>query len=706
MPVGDYVAGLAAFAGTWGGAACVAAFVVRRRVPRLDPVARGLALALLFLAALLAAHLLPGLLGILSPLSVTTTAVAAAALASRLPATPTAGEPSPTPAPARPSGRASRALAAMAVLVASVGLVAVLLRLRNQPPIHIDAVSFALPGVAQWMRSGSVWDAGAFVPLYQVRTYPNNGELLDLAAILPWHNDAFLRLVSLPLLGMTGFAVYAVGRELRAPAATAVLLATAVLMTQAVAIPALDHLKPDIFMYATFSAGAAFLVRHARTERDSDLLLAGLGLGLAFGARWYGVSTVVVVAAIWLAALLVARRPPRRVVRAGAVLAAVVLGAGGFWLLRNLALTGNPLYPVRLAPFGFTLLDAPVDRLGFTIVDRLDQPAVLREHVLPGWWAALGPTGLLVVIGGAAALLLAAGRRRRPDGRPLAIGAAALGLAITYLFLPAGSQGLASEPAPGIVEANTRWLVPALLLGAGTTAWAAGLLRRGGLAVDLLAFVAILASAPRLLVASTRDVVLALAVVLVVAVGWLGRDAAARALDRLASRRRAAIIAVSAAGLAAALGVAGHEHQRRYNQLRYADRSPILAWVEANAPAGQRVGVTGYWAPGFVPTYGLFGPRLGNHVGYVGSVEAGQVWPHARAAEFRRALQRGGYGLLVVGRLTNSAGRVQTAGDPPHARWAAAAGFSEVARDRSFVLLARRPATPAARPDQVGARTS
>src|SRR2546423_13840784 len=97
MPLGDYLEGLAFFAGTWGGAAYVAASVERRRLPRLDPVPRALALALLFLAALLAAHLIPGMLGVLEPWTVTLTGLLGALAATRIPASRAASEPAPTP---------------------------------------------------------------------------------------------------------------------------------------------------------------------------------------------------------------------------------------------------------------------------------------------------------------------------------------------------------------------------------------------------------------------------------------------------------------------------------------------------------------------------------------------------------------------------------------------------------------------------------
>jgi hypothetical protein len=696
MPLRDYLVGLAFFAGTWGAAAYVAATVERRILPRLEPAVRALALGLLFLSVLVAAHVIPGMLGLLDREWVMLTALAGAALASRLPQSQRARERSATPT-APPAGRLGTAMAALAVLAVSAVLLAALSEVRGQPPEAVDAMSFALPGVAQWVRSGSIWDVGAFLGLIQVRTYPNNGDVLALAAILPWRNDAFLWLLPLPLLGMTGLGVYAAGRELRAPAATAAILGAAVVAARTVAEPTLYGLKPDAFMYATFAAGLLFLLRHARTRARSDLVLAGLGLGLAFGSRWYGLPIVTVVVAVWAAGLLVARRPVAWVLREGLVVVAVVLAAGGFWLLRNLALTGNPLYPVKVELLGTTIFHAPRDILnekaGFSVIGRLGQPGFLRHELVPAFRAAFGLPGLIVLLGS----LLASGlalrhARRRVSARPLAIMVAAAGVALVYAFLPAGAQGLAAGPVPGIVEANTRWLVPALLLAASASAWAIGRLGRARPAVDLLALVCVLVSLAAVFEVGNARVALAAAVLLLV---WV----LARRLPmapRMLLRGRGPLAGGAAAACVALLAAAGYAHEKGYNEHRFQGRSAVVDWVQAHSPSGARIGLAGHPTPGaFVPNYALFGPRLRNQVAYVGPVVSDQVRFYHDPARFRRAVRR--YDLVAVGRLEapdfEHPRRQRILAQPRDARWARSAGFVEVARDDSYILLARPGST-------------
>jgi dolichyl-phosphate-mannose-protein mannosyltransferase len=554
----------------------------------------------------------------------------------------------------------------------------------------VDANSFALPGVAEWVRTGSIWHVGAFLPLLQVRTYPNNGDVLSLAAILPWRDDAFLRVLPLPLMAMTGLGVYAIGRELGARAATAALLAAAAVSVKTIADSALYDLKPDVFMYATFAGGTLFLLRHVRTRARSDLLLAGLGLGLAFGSRWYGLSTIVVVLGVWAAGLLLARWPVGQVARAGGVLLAAVLAAGGFWLLRNLALTGNPLYPVKVHLLGVTLLDAPRDvfteKLGLTIVDRLGQAGFLRHELLPGLRHGFGLPGVLAVAGTLLAIPFAVrGGRKHADGGLLALIAAAAALVVVYAFLPAGAQGLREMAFPGIVGETVRWVAPAFLLGAGATAAAAARLQpRGRLAIEAAACLSALIAARAAFPVSTPRFALTLLVLGVVCASAF----------RLARAGRAAI-AASATVAALALAVAGYVHQRRYDDVRFEAQSAAVSWVDAHAASGRRVGVAGSWsAAAFVPIYGLFGPRFRNEVQYVGPIVSDQLRFYHDPARFRAALGHGRYDLLAVGRLqAQSLDRPRpprTLNEPPEARWARSAGFAEVARDGAFILLARR----------------
>ena len=352
-------------------------------------------------------------------------------------------------------------------------------------------VTFHLPLVAGWLEAGSLWQVEDFVPDKAPGYYPANGDIPLLAVVLPWDREFLAHVVNLPLLGLLGVALYATGVELGAARAQALLFAAAVVALPAVAVIAVLGLA-DTFLLAAFACGVLFLVRHARLGRRSDLVLAGLGLGLAMGSKWYGVTALAAVLAAWALAWLLARRPWRRLALDGAVLLGLAALAGGIWLVRNLVEAGNPVFPVEVAPLGLTLFDAPRDFerevFGFAIADYLDQPDLVRRLIVPGLRGTLGLTALVLAAAGIAAAV-AAFRSRPRSGRPLALLAAALLVALAYVVTPYSAQGFEGQPDAG---PNARYVVPALVLLAPVAAWAATRFVRVGLALQLGAVAGVL----------------------------------------------------------------------------------------------------------------------------------------------------------------------------------------------------------------------
>lgn len=700
MPLGDYLVGLGFFMGTTGGAGLAAVVVARRRLDHLSGSAAAVAYAILVVAAVIAVHVGPLALGVLNRWTALAASVLLLAGAARV--RRRRAPPEPARDPVRGSDAISWLLASAALTAVLLYVLAFMREHATAAVSHSDYVHFTMPQIARWIQSGTLWETIEFHPRYPVGAYPNNGDAWYLAFVLPWRSDAFVRVAALALVALAALGTYAIARELRAGPAAAGLFAALVVATRVVTIPAVGYVKPDAFMLATFAAGTLFSLRALRTRELSDLVLAGIGLGLAFGARWYGLPFAAVVIGAWSVAALLSRVPARTVAKRGAVVAALVLAWGGIWLLRNLVVKGNPVHPVEVGAFGVTLFDAPRDEVlettGFSVAGYLDNPDVLSSSVLPEWKEAIGAAGL-VAAGGVAVALAGAWRRAR-DMAVVLVAAVAVVLAGVYLCLPGTAQGGEDEPYAGLVAANSRYLAPALLLGAATAAWAATAarqpwLRRG---LELAALVAVVEG----LVADHRPPLAGIlpfdieAVHLVQVVGGLAVLAAAAAAglalrSRLTGGARRAVAA--AAALAVALGVAlgGHVEQERFNDRRYVGADPVIDFILDNAPAGRRIGVTGIWNTVLVgPTLPAFGPRFRNHVAYIGPVERGTLQYYSDRELFLDALRRGRYDLVVVGR-----GFMPTGAPSREQRWLRAGGYVSVVESERFELV-RRPEVPSA----------
>ncbi len=693
---GAYVAGGLLLGAELGAAATVAALAVRRRTEGLRGPERAVALGLLGALTLVAIQLLPLALGILTRGTALLAAGLLALAATRIPPRPNARPAAhPLRPGAPPSGhtkwflqprwpradaglRWPRAdaglewLLALAAVLATAGFwIAYLEVFATYHPVSVDALSFHFPGVIRYLQSGTLWQTAQYLPGQAQANYPQSGDMLMLALTLPWHSLAFVRLADPALLALAGVAVYATARELGAPPPASALATVALLAIRPVLGPALGDVLTDPAFVAGFAAGNLFLLRHWRTGAGAELALAGAGYGLALGSKWYGLTDVPLVIAAWIAVSLLARRPRARLARETGVLAAVCLLVGGVWMLRNLILTGNPVFDYRVSVLGATVFPAPPNplrsQLGFTLAHYLGDPGVLRDYVWPVFRADFGLTGALLLAAVAIAAASARSRGRRAAARLDAsrigiLAAGAVLCAAAYALTPYGAQGPAGMPV--LVDANTRYGAPALLLAAPLLARLIGRAGRLRAPLELLLAVLTVIDLRRYVDTGAGRIALSAGLAVVVL-------AALRARPRLALGATLVVVAL-----------AGYHYQRVLARRPYLPGDPTVDYVLARAPAHTRIAITGQWtAQGLVPVAPLFGPRLENDVRYIGRYDEHRLQAYAEPAPFLRALAADRPALLEVG--TGFPPRP----DPLEARWAAAAGYRVVARSARLVLM-------------------
>ncbi len=392
----------------------------------------------------IAADLVPAALGVLTR----GTALAAAVLSLTIAwllgrrgagamARTTPGRDSPPPVAL--GSPLSVATAGASALVLGSYVAARLRVLIGQPVTNIDLLGFHLPGVARFIQTGSVWHVDQFLPGFATAQYPHNGDFLMLATVLPWHDVAFARVPALVYLALTALAVYALAVELGATRAASVTFSAIALAVPSFLRPALDGLPDDVTV-GLLATGCLFLVRHWRTSRRGELALAGLAMGLGFGGEWFGLTAGAVVVAVWLGGRIVARRVRPSLVRdTGHLLGMMALG-GGFWLVRNLIESGNPIYPKTVSLAGLRLFQGSrgdvIDRFGYAITDYISKPHILREYIYPGFKSQLGIAGLVLLAGLAAALASARWRHDRGSRYLLAAVLVVAGIFLVYTITP------------------------------------------------------------------------------------------------------------------------------------------------------------------------------------------------------------------------------------------------------------------------------
>jgi hypothetical protein len=376
------------------------------------------------------------------------------------------------------------------------------------------------------------------------------------------------------------------------------------------------------------------------------LLVAGLAMGIALGTK----LTISGATAVFAIGVLFVVPPGLRRKALGVFIAGVVATAG-FWFLRDLIHSGNPLPWIRhLGP-----IDLPGPNRGLEGRDDFTVAHYILSNPSTSLWRAyflnpienlLGPLWFLILGGAAAGAIVAVWRPRSPAVR--LAGAVTIAAAIAYLFTPLTAAGPEGHPlAFGI---NLRYLTPGLALG-----------------------LALLPLEPRLAPARWRLPLIAGGVVTLFLtshysdanVAWKGDFASipwaaligivlvgAPVGLALLARRNALAAGLAGAVLAISIAAVGWERHDDYFAHRY-DRADefrfqlddAVRW--AKPTEGLRIAVAG--TSGAYNQYGFYGDDLSNYVQYVGRhLPEADFRQIEKCSAFREALNAGDYDFLIT----------------------------------------------------------
>jgi hypothetical protein len=557
------------------------------------------------------------------------------------------GPPHPLTGPAGQSVNVATLLALLIAAIAVVDFASGVRMKLDTGMTGFDSTWYHAPFAAGFFQAGNTWDLHFIAPQFLAWFYPANAEVFHGIGMVAFDRDLLSPLLNLGWFVGCLVACWCIGRPYGVAPWSLVLGAIAL------SVPTLSdqagEARNDIvgifFLLAAIAIAVNAWAAREEEERSSPtgaLVVIGLAAGLAAGTKLNFLLPCAV-----LVAGLVAIAPAGGRGRATAAVFLPAL-AGGYWYLRNLVHSGNPL--PWFDRFGPISLPAPGQELGgreeHSVLGYLTDGSVWSDWFLPGLHDGLGFFWPLLAAFALAGLLLCLGRGASPLLRVL--GAVGLAAAIAWLIAPTSASG--PEGMPRGFESGLRYLAPALVLG-----------------------LALLPVAPPL-----RDRLR----------GWAGGGPRWR-------------LAVPTWGIAAACGLlvmavvaAGYPVQRDYLRDRYANpdfTTPGLdaAFKWAQSVSGARIATTS------TRQYPLFGTDLSNRVQFVGEEHphGGFVAPTTCPA-WRRALNAGDYDYVVASRDRIEPGKPPY---PPTARWTEAPQATIVLREPpTAVFKLKGPLDPSA----------
>jgi len=538
-----------------------------------------------------------------------------------------------------------------------------------------DSTWYHGPFAAGFMQSGDTWDLHFIAPQFLAWFYPANAEIFHAAGMLAFGRDVLSPLLNLGWFVGCLVACWCIGRPYRV-APWSLALGAIALSVPALADQAGEARNDIVGIFFLLAAVAIALnawkgratpsserscPRIPGTTAYGPCLVVGLAAGLAAGTK---LNFLLPAAVLVVGLAVIGPRGERGRAFAASTLAA--LAGGGYWYLRNLLHTGNPLpWFQHLGPID---LPAPEQALGgreaHSAFSYLTDGTVWSDWFLPGLHAGLWFLWPLLL---AAALLgltlaLVAPLRRRDENRttypeigPSAVlvvaGAVGLVTALAWLLAPTSASG--PDGMPRGFESGLRYLAPALVLG--------------------------LALLPAALPVRR----------------WLGGagyppngrilkmpGSSARHLSGRGIPRAPLAIAILLAMLLVV--VIGYPVQRHYLENRYASPSftaPGLnaAFAWARDVSNARIATTG------TRQYPLSGTDLSNHVQYLGTEQPhGGFEPPRTCREYLQLLNDGSYDYVIATRDRTEPGK------PPYplsAKWTEDAGGTPVLKEPPSVVF-------------------
>ncbi len=350
----------------------------------------------------------------------------------------------------------------MALVVAHWGLTA--MDALGRGVFNFDSLWYHLPFAVEMAHGHSVTGLHYTETVFTNWFYPQNSELLHSVGILVTGRDTLSLFLNLGWLGTAFLAAWCIGRPYgRAPLTT--VAAAVILECHTLVVREPGAAKNDLMAAALLLAAIAILVnwkaslpRTGPASQWPPLAVAGLATGMAVGTK----STALAMAAALTLAVIVLAPSGRRWAVTGWWFVAGLAG-GGYWYLRNLIISGNPL--PQLEHLGPITLPHPErlqeGRPDFSIAHYATDTGIWRDYFEPGLHQAFGALWPLVIAAAVAGALAAL-----VWGRPRVlrwIGGVALFGLLAYLFTPLSAAG--ADGAPTGFGINIRYAIPALLAG-------------------------------------------------------------------------------------------------------------------------------------------------------------------------------------------------------------------------------------------------
>ncbi|MFA7230758.1 MAG: hypothetical protein WC071_05765 [Victivallaceae bacterium] len=216
-------------------------------------------------------------------------------------------------------------------------------------PGQWDSLTYHLYIPARWVQERMIFhvptvfgdEAAAFAPANAMVFYS------CLLALL--NSDTLMNCIAPVFLLLAALTLYKITLTLKGSQVSAAIVATIVIITPAIVIPAFSAYT-DIMAQALLLTGVWWMLKYIREKRFEYSFYCSMCCGLALGTKTIMLPFTIPVLLI-PGIFMLARKDWRSML----TVIALTFAAGGWWYCRTLALYGNPLFPAEVKLFGIVL---------------------------------------------------------------------------------------------------------------------------------------------------------------------------------------------------------------------------------------------------------------------------------------------------------------------------------------------------------------
>lgn len=207
-------------------------------------------------------------------------------------------------------------------------------------PTQFDSLGYHLPLINHWIQDGSL-----FSPKCSNWFLPANNEAVAFWFVAPFSGDFLVALNNVPVVLVLAFATFRLGESLGLPTLVSHGTTVIALLVRPVWHQILDA-SNDLAVVAYFIAALVYLLRYSKFQQRCDMVFFGLCLGLLAGVKYFAIGYAILLLCQWFLVRLFQRQLKSDFFRqAGCILATSCL-TGGYWYIRNLVVSGSPIYPL------------------------------------------------------------------------------------------------------------------------------------------------------------------------------------------------------------------------------------------------------------------------------------------------------------------------------------------------------------------------